>query len=166
MNKKYYSLQLLRSDSHVKPEAAVHRCHCICQFLTFSCKLESFACKADDVSRLWELDLITLLQKRASALAIANLAARKMCHNSFSGKLGSVQVEHGITEMISGYDLVNWQLQLQVKGLQVTLLLCTPLMGNNLTTCLAHLCLAQDSLLRILRCHLCRTQSCLASSPL
>ena len=29
----------------------------------------------------------------------------------------SVQVEHGITEMVSGLDLVNWQLQLQVPGL-------------------------------------------------
>ncbi len=28
-----------------------------------------------------------------------------------------VQVEHGITEMVSGLDLVNWQLQLQVPGL-------------------------------------------------
>ena len=27
------------------------------------------------------------------------------------------QVEHGITEMVSGLDLVNWQLQLQVPGL-------------------------------------------------
>jgi urea carboxylase len=26
-------------------------------------------------------------------------------------------VEHGITEMVSGLDLVNWQLQLQVPGL-------------------------------------------------
>ncbi|CAK0782570.1 hypothetical protein CVIRNUC_005782 [Coccomyxa viridis] len=28
-----------------------------------------------------------------------------------------LQVEHGITEMVSGLDLVNWQLQLQVPGL-------------------------------------------------
>jgi urea carboxylase len=27
------------------------------------------------------------------------------------------QVEHGITEMVSGLDLVDWQLQLQVPGL-------------------------------------------------
>lgn len=27
------------------------------------------------------------------------------------------QVEHGITEMVTGLDLVNWQLQLQVPGL-------------------------------------------------
>ena len=29
----------------------------------------------------------------------------------------ALQVEHGITEMVSGLDLVNWQLQLQVPGL-------------------------------------------------
>ena len=32
-------------------------------------------------------------------------------------RASSVQVEHGITEMVSGLDLVNWQLQLQVPGL-------------------------------------------------
>ena len=28
-----------------------------------------------------------------------------------------LQVEHGITEMVTGLDLVDWQLQLQVPGL-------------------------------------------------
>ena len=31
-----------------------------------------------------------------------------------------MQVEHGITEFISGIDLVNWQLQLQIPELPVS----------------------------------------------
>ena len=37
--------------------------------------------------------------------------------NILTDLLTCLQVEHGITEMVTGVDLVNWQLQLQVPGL-------------------------------------------------